>query len=76
MTTTVGIIEDLWRRYRAHDRIDVWFAPPGPQWISDSFMQRIAEQAEDRDTGSEQIRTVSESLYEMRSHEVARLRKP
>ena len=58
-----GIIDDLWRRYRAHDRIDVWYAPPGPQWVSDSFMQRIAEQAEVRDTG---VQThVSESLYEM-----------
>ena len=58
-----GIIDDLWRRYRGHDRIDVWYAPPGPQWVSDTFMQRIAEQAEARDTG---VQThVSESLYEM-----------
>ena len=26
-----GIVDDLWRRYRGHDRIDVWYAPPGPQ---------------------------------------------
>ena len=58
-----GIIDDLWRRYRGHDRIDVWYAPPGPQWVSDAFMQRIAEQAEARDTG---VQThVSESFYEM-----------
>ena len=58
-----GIIDDLWRRYRGHDRIDVWYAPPGPQWVSDAFMQRIAQQAEARDTG---VQThVSESLYEM-----------
>ena len=58
-----GIIDDLWRGYRGHDRIDVWYAPPGPQWVSDAFMQRIAEQAEARDTG---VQThVSESLYEM-----------
>ena len=58
-----GIVDDLWRRYQAHDRIDVWYAPPGPQWVSDSFMQRIAEQAEARDTG---VQThVSESFYEM-----------
>lgn len=58
-----GIIDDLWRRYRGHDRIDVWYAPPGPQWVSDSFMQRIAEQAETRATG---VQThVSESFYEM-----------
>ena len=58
-----GIVDDLWRRYQAHDRIDVWYAPPGPQWVSDSFMQRIAEQAEARDTS---VQThVSESFYEM-----------
>ena len=59
----LGIVDDLWRRYRGHGRIDVWYAPPGPQWVSDAFMQRIAEQVEARDTG---VQThVSESLYEM-----------
>ena len=59
----LGIIDDLWSDHRGHDRIDVWYAPPGPQWVSDTFMQRIAEQAEARDTG---VQThVSESLYEM-----------
>ena len=58
-----GIIDELWRGHRGHDRIDVWYAPPGPQWVSDAFMQRIAEEAEARDTG---VQThVSESLYEM-----------
>ena len=58
-----GIMDDMWRRYQGHDRIDVWYAPPGPQWVSDAFMQRIAEQAQIRDTG---VQThVSESFYEM-----------
>ena len=58
-----GILDDLWRSYRGHERIDVWYAPPGPQWVSDTFMQRIAERAEAQDTG---VQThVSESLYEM-----------
>ncbi len=58
-----GVIDDLWQTYRAHDRIDVWFAPPGPQWVSDAFMQRIAAQAETYDVG---VQThVTESLYEM-----------
>jgi len=58
-----GIIDDLWKDHSGHQRIDVWYAPPGPQWVSDTFMQRIAEQAEARDTG---VQThVSESLYEM-----------
>jgi cytosine/adenosine deaminase-related metal-dependent hydrolase len=58
-----GVIDDLWQAYRAHDRIDVWFAPPGPQWVSDSFMQHIVQQAEAYDVG---VQThVTESLYEM-----------
>ena len=58
-----AVMDDLWRAYRAHDRIDVWFAPPGPQWVSDAFMQRIAQQAETYDVG---VQThVTESLYEM-----------
>lgn len=58
-----GVIDDLWQSYRAHERIDVWFAPPGPQWVSDPFMQRIAAQAETYDVG---VQThLSESLYEM-----------
>ena len=57
-----GVIDDLWQAYRAHDRIDVWFAPPGPQWVSDAFMQRICAQAETYDVG---VQThVTESLYE------------
>ena len=58
----LGIIDELWNGYRAHPRIDVWFAPPGPQWVSDGFMQRIAERAAACDTG---IQThVTESVYE------------
>lgn len=58
-----GIMEGLWRAYRGHPRIDVWFAPPGPQWVSDEVLLRTAEAAERLDTG---IQThVNESLYEM-----------
>ncbi len=57
-----ALMEDAWTRYRTHPRIDLWFAPPGPQWVSDGFMQRIAEQAQSYDTG---IQThVTESIYE------------
>ncbi len=57
-----GIIDDFWRRYRDHPLIDIWFAPPGPQWVSDPFLLRIAEQAAAYDTG---IQThLEESLYE------------
>src|SRR5262249_21441885 len=57
-----AVIDDLRRRYQGHPRIDIWFGPPGPQWVADRTMQRIAEQAERHDMG---IQThVSESLYE------------
>ena len=61
-TEYLDIMEDLWRGYRDHPRIDVWFGPPGPQWVSDDLMQRIAELAQTWDTG---IQThVDESIYE------------
>ena len=45
-----------------HPLIDVWFAPPGPQWVSDELMRRIAERADALDT---RIQThCNESLYE------------
>ncbi len=57
-----AVMETFWNRYKAHPRIDLWFAPPGPQWVSDGFMQRIAERAEAYDTG---IQThLAESVYE------------
>ena len=33
------------RDYRSHPLIDVWFAPPGPQWVSDELMEQLAERA-------------------------------
>lgn len=57
-----GLMEDIWRDYRDHPRIGLWFGPPGPQWVTDSFMQEIAERAEALDAG---IQThVNESFYE------------
>lgn len=57
-----AIMDQLWRSFRSHSRIDVWFGPPGPQWLSDEFMVRIAGQAEAYQCG---IQThLLESLYE------------
>ena len=57
-----SILEECWTRYRDHERIDVWYGPPGPQWVSDSFMVEIAEAASAQETG---IQThLNESLYE------------
>ena len=57
-----AVIDDFWQRYREQERIDVWFAPPGPQWVSDETLQRIAETAERYDAG---VQThLEESIYE------------
>lgn len=57
-----AVFDDLWGRYRSHPRIDLWFGPPGPQWVSESFMQRIVTRAEEYGTG---IQThLLESIYE------------
>ena len=57
------VMESIWQEYRDHGRIGLWFGPPGPQWVSDDFLVRIAAQAESWDTG---VQThVDESIYEM-----------
>jgi cytosine/adenosine deaminase-related metal-dependent hydrolase len=57
-----AIFERLWQQYRTHPRIDLWFGPPGPQWVSDDFLARIAAQAAAYETG---IQThLLESVYE------------
>lgn len=56
------IFDDLWRELQAHPRIALWFGPPGPQWVSDPVLMRIAERAEAYDVG---IQThLLESVYE------------
>jgi cytosine/adenosine deaminase-related metal-dependent hydrolase len=58
----LGLVDSLCERHASHPRINIWFGPPGPNWVSDEFMQRIAERAAARGTG---IQThLSESLYE------------
>ncbi len=57
-----AIMEEIGRETADHPRLDLWFGPPGPQWVSDGFLQRIAERAEAADVG---IQThVTESIYE------------
>ena len=55
-------MESLCDRYEPHPRIDIWFGPPGPNWVSDDFMERIAERAVAHGTGLQTH--LSESLYE------------
>ena len=49
-------------RYGDHPRLDMWYGPPGPSWVSDGFFLKIAEAARRHGT---RIQThVSESYYE------------
>lgn len=58
----LALIGDLVKTYRTHPHIDVWFGPPGPQWVEDDLMVKIAAAAESLETG---IQThVTESFYE------------
>lgn len=45
------IVSDAVRQYQSHPCIDVWFGPPGPQWVGDDLLLKIAEAAERLDTG-------------------------
>ncbi|MCA9988327.1 MAG: amidohydrolase family protein [Anaerolineales bacterium] len=57
-----AVMAELQTAYAAHERIDVWFGPPGPQWVADNTYQRMAALAEERGVG---IQThLLESLYE------------
>jgi len=57
-----AVMEEILRDYRDHELIEPWFAPPGPQWVSDPVLQEIAERAASHDVG---IQThLCESFYE------------
>ncbi len=58
----LALIDTLWQQYVDHPRIDIWYGPPGPNWVSDDFLVKIAERAAAHHTS---IQThLSESLYE------------
>ncbi|PSN13787.1 cytosine deaminase [filamentous cyanobacterium CCT1] len=42
----LALITDMVKRYQAHPHIDVWFGPPGPQWVGDELLVQIVEAAE------------------------------
>jgi cytosine/adenosine deaminase-related metal-dependent hydrolase len=58
----LDLISDLVRSYQTHPHIDIWFGPPGPQWVSDDLLVQIADAAERLNTGV-QTHAV-ESFYE------------
>ncbi|MBE9062973.1 amidohydrolase family protein [cf. Phormidesmis sp. LEGE 11477] len=39
------IVSDAVKQYRDHPLIDVWFGPPGPQWVGDELLAKIVETA-------------------------------
>jgi len=56
------IMDDLIRQARDLERTEMWYGPPGPQWVGDDLMVRIADAAARHDVG---IQThVQESFYE------------
>ena len=58
----MALMEERIRARAADARVALWFGPPGPQWVSERLLQRVAEAAERLDT---RIQThVSESFYE------------
>ena len=60
----LDIVEARIEKYRAHALIDVWFAPPGPQWVSDELMCEIASRA--KRLGVNVQTHCNESFYEKR----------
>jgi 5-methylthioadenosine/S-adenosylhomocysteine deaminase len=58
----LDVMSDIGRETKSDARFDLWYGIPGPQWVSDAFMLRVAERAAAADTG---IQThVDESLHE------------
>jgi 5-methylthioadenosine/S-adenosylhomocysteine deaminase len=58
----LALVGDLVKTHHAHPHIQVWFGPPGPQWVSDELMVQIADAAANLGTG---VQThVTESLPE------------
>lgn len=57
-----AVMEDLHAESGDHPRVDLWYGPPGPQWVSDACLERCADAAARHDCG---IQThINESYYE------------
>ncbi|MBD2463588.1 amidohydrolase family protein [Oscillatoria sp. FACHB-1407] len=58
----LDLITDLVKRYQSHPHVDIWFGPPGPQWVGDKLLVQIADTANRLNT---QVQTHAvESFYE------------
>ncbi len=61
-TDYLDIIGDAVKQYKSHPLIDIWFGPPGPQWVGDELLVEIVERANSLETS---VQThVLESFYE------------
>ena len=69
----LGVMDGLCRDYAEHARIDVWYGPPGPQWVSDAFLQRIGEAAARHGVG---IQTHGEESFYEKLHGQREYGKP
>jgi 5-methylthioadenosine/S-adenosylhomocysteine deaminase len=57
-----ALMEDFQRDFAEHSRIDLWYGPPGPQWVDEQCLQRCDDAAKRWDCG---IQThINESFYE------------
>lgn len=41
----LNIVSDAAKQYQSHPLIDIWFGPPGPQWVGDDLLVEIVETA-------------------------------
>jgi len=58
----IALVTALVKAYRDHPHIDVWFGPPGPQWVGDEFLVQMVAAAQRLHT---QVQTHAvESFYE------------
>jgi 5-methylthioadenosine/S-adenosylhomocysteine deaminase len=66
----LALMTELVKHYRDHAHIDVWFGPPGPQWVGDDLLVRMVEAAHRLDTQiqTHALESFSEKLIGPRFH--------
>ena len=68
----LAMMTDLVKHYhqQGNDRIDVWFGPPGPQWVGDDLLVKIAQAAQQLGTQvqTHAMESYSEKLVGPRFH--------
>lgn len=66
----LAMMTDLVKRYKDHPHIDVWFGPPGPQWVGDDLLVKICQAAKQLGTQvqTHAMESYSEKLIGPRFH--------